>query len=654
MTETADTLELGPCPVCGRNNPPDARFCSGCGFQVLRPDEPKEDGGGAAPAVADPLIGRIISDRYKIESLLGRGGMGVVYKAEHVHIGKLMAVKLLHGEMSRDKDTLKRFRREAEAASKLSHPNSVQIFDFGRSEGLMYLVMEYVEGPDLGQVLQKDGPMSFARAARICAQVCASVGEAHGQGIVHRDLKPENVMIQQSSGQPDFVKVLDFGLAKLREEGKAHITVTRQGHIVGTPYYMSPEQIRGDEVDARGDVYAIGAMLYKCVTGAPPFSAPTPMGVLTKHLTEELEPPSRHARELPAEADAIVSQAMAKEAGDRYADAEELRRELLDWLASVGEDPGPAALSGSSPRVRAPASSATRKAAARLATRGEIERYEKTIKRRGLLFYLLAALVLAGAGVGGWYLWQQRQPVPVASAETEPNNEPSQADRLPPDTEITGYIGQRLNSNRSDADVYLIENDSGERRFISFEVGAVPNMDLVVDLVRKGSSTPVLEVNSGGVGEPERVPSFPLVGETYYLQIRERWLEGSVPTENVSDPYTVRWSFVKPAADEEREVNNSLELADDIDPGGVKRGHIGWAGDLDTFCLTADAPAVVAEVEGVAGLDLVLRVVDRDRAESFKVDERGVAEGERSRPVDGARAGQTCFEVSAGEGGAKA
>ena len=316
----AETLDVPPCPVCARRNPPDALFCGGCGLAL-------NDGAPRPDAVADPLIGRVIADRYRIVELLGRGGMGVVYKVEHIHIGKLMAMKLLHGELARDKNTIRRFQREAEAASRLSHPNTVQVFDFGRSEGLMYLVMEYLEGRDLGELVREEGHLDFERVARIGTQICASIAEAHANGVVHRDLKPENVMIIRTSDGREIAKVLDFGLAKLRDHAGS-VSVTRAGAIVGTPYYMPPEQIRGETVDARGDIYAVGALLYKAATGVPPFVAKTPMGVLTKHLTEELVLPSRRSGfHLPGEADAIIGRAMEKDVARRHQNADELRAE---------------------------------------------------------------------------------------------------------------------------------------------------------------------------------------------------------------------------------------------------------------------------------------------------------------------------------------
>jgi tRNA A-37 threonylcarbamoyl transferase component Bud32 len=235
--------------------------------------------------------------------------MGVVYRVEHVRIAKLMAMKLLHGALARDKDVVKRFKREAEAVSKLDHPNTVQVFDFGQSEGMIFLVMEYLSGRDLGQMIKDEGPLSFDRAARIAAQVAGSVAQAHERGIIHRDLKPENIMVLEGRGISDYVKVLDFGLAKLREdEMQGEKSITRAGSILGTPYYMAPEHIRGEEVDARSDVYAMGALIYKTITGVPPFWATTPVGVLTMHLTEDLVPPSeRPGREdLPEDADRIT------------------------------------------------------------------------------------------------------------------------------------------------------------------------------------------------------------------------------------------------------------------------------------------------------------------------------------------------------------
>jgi serine/threonine-protein kinase len=212
-----DAREL-KCPACGRVSGFDVRFCATCGFRFKQDDDGTEGTRKRDTRdQADPLVGRTIADRYQIVELIGRGGMGVVYRVEHTRIAKAMAMKLLHGELARDKEVVRRFRREADAVSKLDHPNTVQVFDFGRAEGMTYLVMELLSGRDLGAVLAQEGTISFARMAHIAAQICASVQQAHDHGIVHRDLKPENVRLLKRRDDDDFVKVLDFGLAKLRD-----------------------------------------------------------------------------------------------------------------------------------------------------------------------------------------------------------------------------------------------------------------------------------------------------------------------------------------------------------------------------------------------------------------------------------------------------
>lgn len=640
IAEGAQTLDIPPCGVCGRRNAPDARFCGGCGQPLVGDPDISEP--GDAPGVADPLVGRVIAERYRILSLLGRGGMGVVYLVEHVHIGKRMAMKLLHGELARNRDTIQRFQREAKAVSKLTHPNTVQVFDFGNSQGLMYLVMELVEGRDLGDTLRDAGALDFKRVARLGAQVCASLAEAHRLGIVHRDLKPENVMVTKLADGKERAKVLDFGLAKLRD-GKMDVTVTRAGAIVGTPYYMSPEQIRGDPVDARGDVYSIGAMLYKACTGAPPFAASTPMGVLTKHLTEELVPPSqRTSRVLPPEADHIIGMAMAKKAGDRYQSADELRVALLGYLASVGDDVDDSLLRTSVAR------DAGKRADQVVSTRAAVDHYERGLRRRGQMGYVLLVLLLGGAAAAGLIFWQRPRTVADVTVEHEPNDMPEQAAVLPEGTTVTGFLGRRASTTIGDVDLYELRNGGG-RHVLSAELRGIPNIDLVLDVFRPGQAEPVLSVDTGGVGEGERIPNFPVGGRGYLLRVREHWLTGRFPTENISDSYQLTWHFIEPAADDESEVNDSLELANPIAIGARRRGYIGWSGDVDTYCVSGEPGSLRARLSAVQDVDLVLRVVDRDRGRSRSVDEGQTSEGEVSQVVADAHAGRVCFEVSAEE-----
>lgn len=630
MDVTAATLDIAPCPACGRRNPTDAAFCGGCGHGLEGVGQPKEN-------IADPLVGRIIADRYRIRALLGRGGMGVVYKVEHVHIGKLMAMKLLHGELARDRNTTKRFQREAEAVSQLNHPNTVQIFDFGRSEGLMYLVMEYLEGHDLGEVIRAKEHLEFSRVARIAAQVCASVSEAHSLGIVHRDLKPENVMIVPN-GDSETAKVLDFGLAKLRDH-TGNVSVTRAGAIVGTPYYMSPEQIRGEEVDARGDIYAIGAMIYKACTGVPPFAAKTPMGVLTKHLTEPLVPPSeRSSVYLPPEVDAIITRTMQKDPAQRHQSADELRGELLAYLESVGQH-------YSDPGLRRPTPSQQARAPV-VATRKEVERYERRLRRRGIFGYIFLALLIAGLVGGAGYAWNRLATEPsVASEESEPNDLPESANRLPAATGVTGTLGRRQSPEVGDIDLYEIESPV-ERGLLDVSVTGLPNIDMVVDLYRPGRASPLLSANMGGVGEDEVIVGFPIRDAKLLIRVRERWIQGQLPTENVSDSYRIEWS-VTDAEDPEGEVNDSLERAASLPLGGSVVARLGWGGDTDTFCVTGEGEGVVVEVGGLEGVDLVMRTVDRVLRTSRKIDEAGIGEAERATldgPVD-----RVCVEVGANE-----
>jgi len=236
---------------------------------------------------------------------------------------------VLAPETAQKPEMLRRFRVEAQAVSKLNHPNIVQTFDFGQADGAFYLVMEYIRGDDLAALLRRDGAWSFERAAKLFVQVCSGLTEAHEAGIVHRDLKPENLMVVHRR-DAEHAKVLDFGLAKLRERTTAGAGISSGGQVIGTPYYMAPEQVRGEDLDARADIYSLGATLYRVLTGVPPFDAPSPVSVLAKHITDEPVPPRDRAPEqsLPPEADRIVLRAMAKNVDDRYATAADVQQDL--------------------------------------------------------------------------------------------------------------------------------------------------------------------------------------------------------------------------------------------------------------------------------------------------------------------------------------
>ncbi len=263
------------CPEC--DQPTSAPTCPACGAKTLL--MPEAD----AP---DPLLGRLLDERYRIQSLLGRGGMGAVYRALHVSMNKVIAVKVVRPELCDTLEAAKRFHREARAASMLSHPHTIRVFDFGQTDDrMLYMVMEYLDGRSLAKVIA-EGPLPVERALRLAAEVAQSLVEAHERGLVHRDLKPENILLLDAAGHPDFVKVLDFGIAKFLTGSSGVSSVTGTGAVVGTPYYMAPEQASAPQgLTAAVDVYALGVILFEMLTGHLPFRGDTPMEVLMAHVT---------------------------------------------------------------------------------------------------------------------------------------------------------------------------------------------------------------------------------------------------------------------------------------------------------------------------------------------------------------------------------
>jgi serine/threonine protein kinase len=293
---------------------------------------------GEARATKDPLLGRSIGGKYEIVSFVGRGGMGAVYKAKQTHLKRPVAVKVLHPHHSKDGTYAGRFRREATSASRLDHPNLMRVLDFGQEpDGLLYLVMEYLDGRDLLKILREEGGwLSFERIVDILSQTLAALAVAHEEGIVHRDLKPENIVIVRGKDDDgtkiDLVKVCDFGIAKAVDVPEEHedgqtfsATITATGALVGTPEYMSPEQAKGERLDARSDLYAIGIILYLLLTGRLPFQSTNSMKVVLKHVTEEPVPPSKYRKDCDPRLEAVCLKALRKMPDDRYATAREMR-----------------------------------------------------------------------------------------------------------------------------------------------------------------------------------------------------------------------------------------------------------------------------------------------------------------------------------------
>ncbi len=288
------------------------------------------------------MIGREIAGRYRILAKLGEGGMGTVYRAEQISLKRTVALKLLRPDVGNNAMLLRRFNAEAEAVAKLSHPNTVNIFDFGQdTDGSLFIAMEYIEGRSLRAAIHAEAPLPIRRALAIAVQVCSSIADAHSHSIIHRDLKPDNVMLQDRGRARDVVRVLDFGIAKLRDDTRATHAMTQAGDMLGTPQYMAPEQIRAEAIDGRTDVYALGCMLYEMITARLPFEAPTVMALLSKHLLEQPPPPSQRRPDLgvPAIIDELVMGAMAKSPDHRPATMELLGEHITAILATLPGDP---------------------------------------------------------------------------------------------------------------------------------------------------------------------------------------------------------------------------------------------------------------------------------------------------------------------------
>jgi predicted Ser/Thr protein kinase len=442
-----------------------------------------------APAEhTDPLIGQVLDGRYAIEKVLGEGGMGLVYKARHTTLGKSLAIKVLKAEVSKDAEIVQRFRQEAQSATSIGNHHIIDISDFGvLSDGSTYFVMEFLDGIALTKAIEPNKPLEARRTIHIAKQLCRALGAAHDIGIVHRDLKPDNVYLISRGGDKDFVKVLDFGIAKV---GGAKSKLTQVGQVFGTPHYMSPEQCAGTNVDKRTDVYALGVIMYEMASSRVPFDADNLMGILTKHLYEEpimpheLPPPV----DVPPSLEAVIMKCLAKKADVRY----QSMQEVLADLELVEQGLTPTAVVDSVRRASATGAMQARPdTGANLGLTvdvGDVALPKKS--SMGLIIGAVAVLLLGGGGAifalrGGDEPPPVVKPEPAPVAEQKPVEPPVQqvpvtTPELRPSAEL---VQVTITSKPAGAGVY---RDNALLGLTPFEVprperGAAP-LDLVLKI----------------------------------------------------------------------------------------------------------------------------------------------------------------------------
>ena len=329
------------CPTCQTHYPDEVEFCANDGMKLPR----------IAPAKADPMVGRTLDGRWIIEEKIGEGGMGAVYRGHQRSVNREVAIKTLRANLLGQEDFVNRFFREAQVATQINHPHCVTILDFGQEEdGTLYLAMEFLEGEPLADRLAREGRLPVEEALKVGEQMASALAAAHAQRIVHRDLKPDNVFLLSMTAGHTFIKVLDFGIAKVHG---ANTQYTRTGQVFGTPDYMSPEQCSGTEIDGRSDLYSIGCILYELLSGSPPFTHTNAMATMMAHVGEQARPIGQLVH-VPQELEQTIATLMAKKPADRIQTAAELHTLLKALRASVegsGSHPqmtpfSPAAASG--------------------------------------------------------------------------------------------------------------------------------------------------------------------------------------------------------------------------------------------------------------------------------------------------------------------
>lgn len=348
---------LKTCPQCGTEYPANARFCEIDGTALRSATQ------------GNDLVGSIIADRYHVMKKLGEGGMGQVYLAEHVKMGRKSALKVMHPGMKSDVDAISRFNREAANASRIAHPNVASVYDFGETpDGIIYLAMEFVDGPPLTSVIEQQGALPPKRAADIVRQTAEALAVAHDMGIVHRDLKPDNIMVARTRDGGDLVKVVDFGIAKAA--GNEAQKVTKTGLVVGTPEYMSPEQLSGDKLDGRSDIYSLALVAFNMLTGTLPFPSDSQQESMIMRLTDRPKSLAdmKPDRSWPADVQTVMDKALERDVNARYQNATDFGMALYNAIQRMPEtiaaEAGTAMLAAAVPPTRISAKAAVQNGSA--------------------------------------------------------------------------------------------------------------------------------------------------------------------------------------------------------------------------------------------------------------------------------------------------
>jgi hypothetical protein len=397
------------CPVCSRQYPDDIRFCQDDGT-TLR-----------AAGPTSSLVGQVIADRYHVTKKLGEGGMGQVYLAEHVKMGRKNAIKVMSPSMIHDPDAVKRFKREAENASRINHPHVCAIYDFGETpDGLIYLAMEYVDGEPLTAIIEREGALPLARATAIFKQTADALQAAHDLGIVHRDLKPDNIMVARNRDGADLVKVVDFGIAKAVGGDEAGQKVTKTGLVVGTPEFMSPEQLSGDKVDGKSDLYSLALTYFRMLTGELPFQADSVQEMMVKRLTDDPATlaATRPDLSFPDGLQQVLDAALARTPAERYQTVAKFADDVVAvaGLAQGTRGVAPATRLDIEGKTQLLDSRETKAQAAKRAPAGRTQ--QQAARKRSLVPIVVGAVVVIGLGGGGYVLLVGRGGAAIAPPDT--------------------------------------------------------------------------------------------------------------------------------------------------------------------------------------------------------------------------------------------